>query len=268
MNAITTFAHELFGEIRITDRNGAPWFVAKDVALALGYADPKKAVNQHCNLGVTVSPPSSSKTHGGLRSIKIIPEPDLYRLVMRSKLPEAERFQDWVYEEVLPTIRKTGSYATPGANTLEGSIQELSSEIRALKDVLRGLNVHPGTEAASALPQTAHAEAGFISLSQRDKDEAQQLVDAVTEGHAQSFTVGFTRIVIAGSNLGLDKFPKLSLPARGRKPLVTPAQGSQPGKRVKHLIHGKRFISHGFSWDIVQATGTRGSSYRFFRVEG
>ena len=109
-NGISVFQHQKFGELRVVDQDGQQWFVAKDVATALGYSDPKKAVNQHCRKGVVISPPSSSEQHGGLRHVKVIPESDIYRLVMRSKLPEAESFQDWVVEEVLPEIRRTGAY--------------------------------------------------------------------------------------------------------------------------------------------------------------
>lgn len=126
---IQLFNHDKFGEIRIVDNDGQQWFVAKDVATALGYSDPKKAVNQHCRKGEAISPPSSSDSgHGGLRHIKIIPESDVFRLVMRSKLPDAETFQDWVVEEVLPSIRKTGSYQAPE------TYEELSARALRLAD--------------------------------------------------------------------------------------------------------------------------------------
>lgn len=99
---VAVFNHEIFGEIRITDRDGKPWFVAKDVATALGYADPGRAVRAHCKGGGEMPSPSV----GGTQTVKIIPESDVYRLVMRSRLPEAEKFQDWVVEEVLPEIRQ------------------------------------------------------------------------------------------------------------------------------------------------------------------
>lgn len=90
----------------ILDENSNPWFVAKDVAELLGYKNPQKAVRDHCK-GVNESFTPSA---GGIQAIKIIPERDLYRLVMKSKLPSAEKFEEWVVAEVLPTIRKTGGY--------------------------------------------------------------------------------------------------------------------------------------------------------------
>ncbi len=95
--------------VRIIDRDGMPWFVASDVAKVLGYAEPHKAVARHCKGGADHPIP----TDGGKQSMKIIGEPDVYRLVMRSKLPAAERFEAWVYGEVLPSIRRTGRYAAP-----------------------------------------------------------------------------------------------------------------------------------------------------------
>lgn len=89
--------------------DGEPWFVARDVAVVLGYEDPAKAVQRHCkkvndsNMGVSSRVPTP----------KIIPESDVFRLIMNSKLPSAVMFQDWVCEEVLPALRRTGHYSIP-----------------------------------------------------------------------------------------------------------------------------------------------------------
>lgn len=107
MNELQLFKSPEFGEIRaVLGENNEPLFCALDVANALGYKNPAKAVIQHCK-GVTVL---ETPTQGGLQSIKFITEPNVYRLVMRSKTEKAEMFQDWVYNEVLPSIRKTGGY--------------------------------------------------------------------------------------------------------------------------------------------------------------
>ncbi|WP_243546194.1 BRO family protein [Pseudodesulfovibrio tunisiensis] len=93
----------------VQDDQGEPWFVAKDVAEVLGYADTDQAIRSHCKAALT----SPVKMTGQARHMKIIPERDVYRLIMRSKLPAAERFEEWVVGEVLPTIRKHGAYMTP-----------------------------------------------------------------------------------------------------------------------------------------------------------
>lgn len=93
----------------ITDSQGEPWFVAKDVADLLEYADTDQAVRTHCKAPKTYP----VEMTGQVRHIKVIPERDVYRLVMRSKMPAAEAFEEWVVGEVLPSIRKTGSYQRP-----------------------------------------------------------------------------------------------------------------------------------------------------------
>lgn len=105
---IRIFEHEEFGEIRVMTRNGDPWFVGNDVARSLGYADANRAIRDHCKGGCILPVPSD----GGIQGMKIIPESDLYRLILRSKLPQAEAFQDWVVCTVLPSIRKHGAYMT------------------------------------------------------------------------------------------------------------------------------------------------------------
>lgn len=107
MEGIKIFERQEFGQVRVVDVNGEPWFVASDIAKALGYERPNDAVNTHCK---KVNKFSYGDMPQGAQPYNIIPESDVYRLVMRSNLPDAERFQDWVVEEVLPSIRKTGGY--------------------------------------------------------------------------------------------------------------------------------------------------------------
>jgi BRO family, N-terminal domain len=103
-------------DVRVIDRDGEPWFVGIDVAEVLGYADPKQAVKLHCKARKPLSelkggnlpplPPMHPQTN-------MIPERDVYRLIMRSKLESAERFEELVVGEILPSIRKTGRYEAP-----------------------------------------------------------------------------------------------------------------------------------------------------------
>jgi prophage antirepressor-like protein len=87
--------------------DGEPMFVARDVASTLGYSNTNDAIARHCKGVVKRDLPTSS----GVQAFSVIPERDVYRLIMRSKLPAAERFEEWVVGEVLPAIRKTGSYS-------------------------------------------------------------------------------------------------------------------------------------------------------------
>ncbi len=105
MNQIQAFNFNS-SEIRVVrGADGEPWFVAKDVADVLGYEKPENAVARHCRGSVT------TPIQGG-GFLTIIPERDVYRLIMRSKLPAAEKFEEWVVGEVLPSIRKHGAYMT------------------------------------------------------------------------------------------------------------------------------------------------------------
>lgn len=117
---IQIFTSPEFGDIRTVDQNGEPWFVGKDVAAALGYGNPQKAIRDHVDeqdRGV-----NEMDTPGGKQSIAIINESGLYSLIFGSKLEGAVRFKRWVTSEVLPTLRKTGSYMMP----------KLSKEMQAL----------------------------------------------------------------------------------------------------------------------------------------
>lgn len=109
MNELQIFNSGEFGEIRTIEIDGKPYFVGTDVAKALGYSNPRKAILDHCK-GVTKR---DTPTSSGIQSMSYINEGDLYRLIMKSKLPSAEKFESWVMDEVLPIIRKTGSYQKP-----------------------------------------------------------------------------------------------------------------------------------------------------------
>lgn len=103
---LAVFSSSEFGTVRTLEEAGAVLFCAVDVAKALGYASPRKAIASHCK-GVLKR---NSLTPGGEQELSFIPESDLYRLVFSSKLPTAEKFTDWVTKEVLPSIRKNQQY--------------------------------------------------------------------------------------------------------------------------------------------------------------
>lgn len=96
-------------EVRTFLENDVPYFVANDVAKTLGYKNPSKATNDHCKKAIETW---GNDSLGRRQKFKIIPESDVYRLIIKSNLPSAEKFEAWVMEEVLPQIRKHGMYAT------------------------------------------------------------------------------------------------------------------------------------------------------------
>lgn len=106
MNNIQIFNNKNFGEIRVIEKDNKILFCGSDVAKILGYVIPTKAVNTHCKGVSKMEVP----TNGGIQQMLFIPEGDVYRLIIRSNLPTAEQFEKWVFDEVLPSIRKHGGY--------------------------------------------------------------------------------------------------------------------------------------------------------------
>ncbi len=110
-NEIEIFKNSEFGEIRTIEESGKVLFCASDIAKALGYANPSKAVNDHCRYITKRYVPHPQSPNKQIE-MSFIPEGDVYRLISHSKLPGAERFESWVFDEVLPSIRKHGVYMT------------------------------------------------------------------------------------------------------------------------------------------------------------
>lgn len=113
---LTIFNNELFGSVRTMMINEKWYFVGKDIAEALGYKDPSSTISKHCKHveKTTIEAPCQNgnvvKTQ-----VSLIPESDVYRLIIKSKLPEAEKFEEWVMDEVLPQLRMSGVYITESA---------------------------------------------------------------------------------------------------------------------------------------------------------
>ena len=112
MNDLKIFNNAEFGQIRTVEINGKIYFVGKDIANALGYGNPRDAIARHCK-GVVKH---DSFKEGG-QEVALIPEGDMYRLITHSKLESAERFESWVFDEVLPAIRQHGYYENPNMST-------------------------------------------------------------------------------------------------------------------------------------------------------
>ena len=104
------FSSDVFGNLRTWDNNGKIMFVASDVAKMLGYSKPANAIATHCRYALKQGIPHPQGK--GTLEVNIIPEGDVYRLITHSKLPAAEKFESWVFDEVLPSIRKHGAYMT------------------------------------------------------------------------------------------------------------------------------------------------------------
>lgn len=106
MTDLKVFKSTEFGELGVMTVNGKEYFPATQCAKVLGYAKPADAIRNHCKGVLKMETP----TAGGVQQVNYIPEGDLYRLIVSSKLPAAEKFESWVFDEVLPSIRQTGGY--------------------------------------------------------------------------------------------------------------------------------------------------------------
>lgn len=125
---IQLFENESFKVRTATDENGNPVFCAKDVATCLGYVNTKDAISKHCK-GVAIRYPL--QTAGGVQQVRFISEGDLYRLIASSKLESAQKFESWIFDEVVPSIRRHGMYATP--QTVEDMLSDPDTMIATLQ---------------------------------------------------------------------------------------------------------------------------------------
>ncbi|BDU83543.1 hypothetical protein SNUCP4_31330 [Clostridium perfringens A] len=125
-NQLQIFKNENFGQVRMAEINGKPYFVGKDIAKSLGYKNYRDAISRHCK-GVVKH---DDFKEGGQR-IALITEGDMYRLITNSDLPQAEKFEVWVFDEVLPQIRKTGQYQSE-----QKAIEGLNKMVEGLKKTI------------------------------------------------------------------------------------------------------------------------------------
>ncbi len=161
-NKMQVFQSEEFGSVRIIGENGKYLFCAKDVAVALGYKDATNAIKAHCK-GVVKR---HLLSNGGTQLANFIPEGDVYRLIVHSKLPAAERFEQWVFDEVLPSIRKHGAYMTDAlleqaatnADVASQAVKALYEE-RNLNKKLAGQLQQSEARLTEVLPKAAYYDA-------------------------------------------------------------------------------------------------------------
>ena len=167
-----TFAFE-DSHIRIIVENGEPLFCASDVCKTLGYRNPSEALRKHCVEGGITK--RETPTSSGFQSMAYLNEPNLYRLVARSKMPHAVKFQDWVFGEVLPTIRKTGSYGkAPALPNYAEALRQLADKVEQNAELKKQIEADaPKVSAYDALVDdkglfTATAVAKVLNMNRND----------------------------------------------------------------------------------------------------
>lgn len=136
-NELQIFNSSQFGEVRTIQEADKVLFCGSDVAKALGYAKPQNAIAAHCKGALKRGIP----TAGGKQTMLFIPEGDIYRLAAKSELPGAEAFESWIFDEVLPSIRKTGEYATP--QRAQQKLGETNAAARIIRQTLKEAGMAP-----------------------------------------------------------------------------------------------------------------------------
>ena len=139
MNEIKIFDNPEFGKVRTIEIDGEPYFVGKDVAEILGYSNPRKAIIDHVDEEDKTGGVTICDSIGREQSPMCINESGLYSLILSSKLPKAKEFKRWVTSEVLPSIRKTGTYSTPHMSEME-MIAKLASNAVNMEKALEEQN--------------------------------------------------------------------------------------------------------------------------------
>lgn len=160
MNELKIFNNAEFGELDIMLIDGKEYFPATQCAKVLGYAKPADAIRNHCKGVFKIETP----TKGGVQQVNYIPEGDLYRLIVSSKLPSAEKFERWVFDEVLPSIRKNGGYSSNDigsiiAQTVSATVQEVMKQI---------IPIITGASAVGNVRKKARKYTGHIQHSKID----------------------------------------------------------------------------------------------------
>lgn len=197
MNELQIFNSDEFGEIRTVTIDNEPWFVGKDVALALGYTNPQKAVRDHVeeeDRGM-----NEMDTPSGKQSIVIINESGLYALIFGSKLESAKRFKRWVTSEVLPAIRRTGTYGLPqttdrkiallaqGYTEMFQKVGEVSDRVDRIENDMPLYGCESDELSAHVKRKVVNLLGGKQSEAYRDRNLRSKLFRAVYTGISSEF---------------------------------------------------------------------------------
>ena len=177
MNDMKIFENSEFGAVRVVDVNGEPWFVARDVASALGYVDTTQAIRMHCEKAKDFRGVEMTAT---ATPMKIIPEEDVYALIFGSRLESAKQFRRWICDEVLPAIRKHGGYLTPAkleeALTDPDTIIRLATNLKAEREKRQALEA----QAAADRPKVVFAESIEVAKTSILVGEMAKLIKQAT----------------------------------------------------------------------------------------
>lgn len=166
-NELQIFTNEQFGDIRTVEENGKVLLCGNDIATALGYSNPRDALYKHCRCVAKRDVPHPQSPDKQIE-MSFISEGDVYRLIAHSKLPKAQEFESWVFDEVLPTIRKHGMYATDELLANPDLLIQLATQLkeeRAARYALEAENAAQAQQIAADAPKVVFANAVATSKS-------------------------------------------------------------------------------------------------------
>ena len=227
-NEIQKFYNNEFGELSVMQLGEKFWFPATECARILGYSHPKDAVTRHCKGGVK----HAYLTAGGKQTVKFIPEGDLYRLIIRSKLPSAQRFETWVFDEVLPSIRKHGAYIMPEL------LEELQRNTEKNAELIKSL--------AEEQKERIAAEDRYRRLERENKEYKDKTLQLETTSRLLEETLEEAKPKISYYDTILQN------PAAVPITLIAKDYG-MPAIRFNRLLHGFHIqYSVGGTWELYQ----------------
>lgn len=254
MSSITPFKFQDSVEVRtVTDDGGEVLFVGKDVCKALGYSNHNDAMNDHCR-GVAKRYPILDSL-GRTQEARVLTEADVLRLIVNSKLPAAEAFERWVFEEVLPSIRKTGSYTAPSAPP--GN--KMAQELEALEVLARFLNVaesgkitmarayleHAAPSLLPALPSYAIDAPPFVLVSGTGSSRVTASATELLKRHGVPMSPAKFNETLAKHGLLI----QAQRPSKGgefKKFWAVTAQGERYGKNITSPVNQRETQPHWF----------------------
>ena len=194
MNAVRTFNHEMFGQVRtMTNEKGETFFVGKDVAEALGYKNTRKALLDHVDKDDREDWVMICDVIGRPQNIVVINESGLYSLILSSKLEQAKAFKRWVTSEVLPLIRQTGTYSLhrKQIETLHHKIEALEPKAEYCDEVLDSVSCLTTTQIAKELSMTVSDLTRLLELRKvmyKQSGQWMLYADYARKGYAKSRT--------------------------------------------------------------------------------
>ena len=217
MNQVQLFTSGIFGSVRAVVIDEKAWFVATDVATSLGYAKPNNAVNTHCRATLKQGIIDSL---GRTQEVNVINEYDVIRLIMKSKLPQAQEFEKWVIEEIVPSVLKTGTYSI---NKQESQTPQLTYEETLALSIMRASDMGEQALAIKEYGSYKHKEGmlhGVVQISEGHQVTLRQVGGFINEamgeqfdkiGYIQSDTVvatDFRRFLAKQGHYTMQRFPK------------------------------------------------------------